>query len=95
MTTLSHQSQPNNLTQKPGDHKIPFSRNYVHTGQNDRQIPITTYQGYKARDRMISNNQQSTEIQYNIDFDETESLNTIYTMFPHYERSNQNIETTL
>jgi hypothetical protein len=88
-------TQSKNLTQKPCDYKIPFSCHYVYTGQKDHQIPTRTYQGCKTRDRMVGSSQQSSKIQYNTDFDETEVLDTIYTMFPHYERSNKNIQTPL
>jgi hypothetical protein len=44
---------------------------------------------------MVGSSQYSSKIQYDIDFDENEVLDTIYTVFPHYERSNQNIQTPL
>jgi hypothetical protein len=79
----------------PGDHKIPFFCDYVHTGQNEHQIPTRMYQGYKTTERMVGSSQHCSKFQYDIDFDETEVLDTIYTVFPHYERSNKNIQTPL
>jgi hypothetical protein len=77
MSIFSHQLRPNNLTQKPGAYKIPFSCHYLHIGQNDHQISTKTHHGYKTRQRKVSSSKHSSETKYNIDSDETEALDTI------------------